>query len=146
MYKKIILPAIAVLLVLAVIIVGGEILNTPKEYGTVSYDAIDVSLINLIANPQEYDGKTVRVYGVANMEFEGTALYFSKEDYKHGLSRNAIWLSIDSELWENEYHNLQKFNGKYVLVEGTFVAEGQGHMSMYSAGTIKNINRLNLWK
>ncbi len=51
-----------------------------QEYGKIQH----ISLINLIATPERYHGKWVRVQGVANFEFEGNALFLHKEDYKLG--------------------------------------------------------------
>jgi len=42
----------------------------------------DVSLIQLIANPQAYDGKTVRITGFLHLEFEGNAIYLHNEDFR----------------------------------------------------------------
>lgn len=36
-------------------------------------------------------------------------------------------------------------NGKYVIIEGIFEGNDNGHLDLYS-GTIKNITRMNVWK
>lgn len=36
-------------------------------------------------------------------------------------------------------------NGKYVIIEGIFVSNSNGHLDLYS-GTIKDITRINIWK
>ena len=38
------------------------------------------SLIELIARPELYDGKRVRVIGFVNLQFEGNGLYVSRGD------------------------------------------------------------------
>lgn len=38
-------------------------------------EPLHVSLIQLIANPEKYDGKQVAVVGFLRLEFEGNALY-----------------------------------------------------------------------
>jgi hypothetical protein len=87
---------------------------------------MDVSLIQLIANPKEYDGKSVRVSGVVNFEFEGDAIYLHRDDIRYSLTRNGLWLDAVGM-------HKAKYNGKYVLVEGTFNASSKGHMASGAA-------------
>jgi hypothetical protein len=96
-----------------------------------------VSLVQLIANPQEYDGKFVRVIGFVSVEFEGTAVYLHQEDYKYEITQNALWLELDSQ-------RNKKFDQRYVLIEGTFDASHGGHKGLFN-GSIKDIKRLQLW-
>jgi hypothetical protein len=98
---------------------------------------ITASIVQLIANPKEYDGKFVRVIGFASVEFEGTAVYLHQDDYKYDIPKNGLWLAIDAE-------GQKQFDGKYVLIEGTFDAEHKGHRGLFS-GTIKDIKRLQVW-
>lgn len=96
-----------------------------------------VSLVQLIANPNEYDGKFVRVIGFVSVEFEGTAVYLHQEDFKYDITQNAIWLEMDFE-------RNKKLNQRYVLIEGTFDADHNGHKGLFS-GSIKDIKRLQVW-
>ena len=96
----------------------------------------DVSLIQLIANPKEYDGKLVRVGGVVNFEFEGDAIYLHKDDIRYCLTKNGLWLDTQSM-------QKKKLNGKYVSVEGIFNATSKGHMGLWS-GTLQRISRMGL--
>ncbi len=96
----------------------------------------EVSLIQLIASPERYDGKRVRVEGFALIEFEGNALYFHKEDKDVGLSKNAIWLEVPEEK-ETKW---KLHSGSYVLVVGTFRAANRGHWDMFS-GALEGIIR-----
>src|SRR5258707_6462217 len=88
-------------------------------------EPINVSLIQLIANPKEYDGKLVRVGGVASFEFEGNAIYLHKDDMRYCLTNNGLWL----DTWSLAK---QKFNGKYVSVEAIFNGTLKGHMGLWS--------------
>ena len=97
----------------------------------------DVSMVQLIANPKEYHGKFVRLIGFASVEFEGTAVYLHQDDYKYDIPKNGLWLDID-------FQRQKKFDGRYVLVEGTFDAERKGHHGIFS-GTIKDVKRLDVW-
>lgn len=114
-------------------------------YGTVSKETVEVSLINLIATPEKYDGKLVRVVGVGNINFESNGLYLSKEDYKKCVTKNAVWLDIDEGKLSTTYANLKQSNGKYILIEGVFDSKKMGHFDRYS-GTVENITRYEFWK
>ncbi|MCA6421975.1 MAG: hypothetical protein IM568_04030 [Flavobacterium sp.] len=91
-----------------------------------------VSIINLIANPEKYYGKRVSVTGYMITEFEGTAIYLSREDYDNRIYKNSIFLLIGKG---NDY---QYYNKEYVNLDGTFM-EGNGHMGLYS-GMLKEIS------
>jgi hypothetical protein len=54
------------------------------------------SLIELIANPTKFDGKRVRIIGFLRLEFEGNAIYLSKSDFEHGVTKNGLWVSIEA--------------------------------------------------
>lgn len=98
-----------------------------------------ISLIYLIQHPEIYHQKPVRVIAFASLEFEGKALYISREDYEMAITKNAVW--IDIELTED----VRKNHKKYVIVEGIFDQDNLGHLKLFS-GTIKNIKRLELWE
>jgi len=106
---------------------------------------LDVSIIQLIANPSEYHEKKIRVKGVADLSFEGTAVYLCIDNWYYGVYKNAIWLNIDGEIVDNKlwyYINgeriseeeAQKYNGKYVLIEGAFDMYEVGHRGAFSGG------------
>ncbi|MES2109406.1 MAG: hypothetical protein V4577_11690 [Bacteroidota bacterium] len=102
---------------------------------------LDVSMISLIANPNKYKGKKVRLIGYLNLAFESDGLYLHEEDYLHGLTKNALWIEILRDSLAKP--SVRKCIKHYVLVEGTF-SELQGHMSAFSA-SIENITRLEPW-
>lgn len=131
----------------------GNIVNPPdavltdRHYGKVQeYGKIQhISLINLIATPEKYHGKWIRVQGVANFEFEGNALFLHREDFKIG-TKNAVWLSPNtSALKVDESTLAMDFNGKYVVVEGIFDMNDHGHMDLFS-GSINNVSSIASWK
>ncbi len=53
-----------------------------------------VSLINQISNPAKYHKKLVLITGVSQIEFENNSLYFSKDDFVNGLTKNEWQLCI----------------------------------------------------
>lgn len=99
-----------------------------------------VSLIRLIASPEKYDGKKVRVIGYLHLEFEGDALYLHKEDYNAAISKNGLWINISRD----SATRAMKYNNRYIIMEGVFDAKSYGHMGMFS-GSLKDITRLDLW-
>lgn len=104
--------------------------------------AIDVSIVQLLATPEKYDGKLVRVIGVGNLEFEGNYLSLNKEDYAYSAG-NSIWIELGEKAIS--YDEAKEYNGKYVIVEGFFDKNDRGHLDMF-CGSIKNISRYQLWE
>jgi len=109
--------------------------NSANQY------AKDVTVIQLIATPEKYDGQLVRVIGVGNLEFEGNCISLSKEDLKYGVG-NSIWIELGEKTIS--YEEAKKYNGEYVIIEGVFDKDDCGHMDMFR-GSIKNISRYDLW-
>lgn len=100
----------------------------------------DISLINLIATPEKYHNTKVGVTGFASIEFEGTAIYLSKENFEQGIDKNAIWLEIN---WLNDREKYKKFDKKYVIIVGIFHKIPLGHTSLFS-GSIE-IEKIGKW-
>ena len=119
--------------------------STYVNYGEANQSVKYVSLVSLIANPAAYDGKPVRVIGAFQLEFEGNQLCLHKEDLVHGISKNCVWIEPDLDKVGVSYAKLSELNGKYVLVEGTFIQGNHGHMGMFS-GAITPIWRVTLWR
>ena len=113
-------------------------------FGEVANNVVDVSLVNLIATPEKYNGKTVRVIGISNIEFEGNAIYLSREHLLNGVTKNALWISLNSQAIGKTEEELSKYNGQYALVEGVFKKGKYGHMGLFS-GSIDNITRFMPW-
>jgi hypothetical protein len=87
-----------------------------------------LSMIDLIANPELFDGKKVMVQGYVHFEFEGDAIYFHKDDFLHGISRNALWLMVSTA----RAKELKDCQDSYALIRATFKAGIGGHNSMAS--------------
>ncbi len=99
----------------------------------------DVSLITLIANPDQNAGRKVRVVGYLILEFEGNALYLNKSDYDQSITKNALWIEIPRDSLSA---TMRKCSKNYVLIEGIFNTS-EGHMSLFS-GSIKDITRMEI--
>jgi hypothetical protein len=104
-------------------------------------EPLDVTMVQLIANPEKFDGKLIRVIGFMRLEFEGNVLYLHREDYENALLGNGIWVDVTPEITKQK----ETLNMHYVLLEGIFSSSDRGHLGMWS-GTIKTIRRAELWR
>ena len=107
---------------------------------TANKDAVEVSIIALIASPEKYEGKLVRVIGFVHLRFEANAVYFHDEDFQRAIAKNALWLDIPNGTPDPVFST-----GQYAIVEGVFTARKQGHMNDYS-GELSNVTRLQPWR
>ena len=107
----------------------------------VAAEPLDVSLVRLIANPKDYDGKVVRVIGFMRLEFEGDGIYLHQDDYQHSIYKNGLWIGASEDMHKRK----AELDQKYVLVEGTFNAKMTGHMGLWS-GSIQKITRCQVWR
>jgi hypothetical protein len=112
------------------------ILITASSIGSAEHTGMAqaVSIVQLIATPEKYNGKLVLVGGFLRLEFEGDAIYLHEDDYRHGIYANALWVNLDAKTAENT----DKLNLHYAFVEGTFDASRHGHGGLFP-GTINNI-------
>jgi hypothetical protein len=102
-----------------------------------SQDDGPVSLIQLIANPEKYDGTHVLVVGFLRLEFEGNALYVHEDDYKNNIYGNAIGIGVTKKWkWSKEELNMH-----YVMLGGTFKA---GKSNLHT-GTIVDVTSVTVW-
>lgn len=145
----ILMIAFSIVTVLVLIMIGVQhyekvLINFGYQEGTnpANRYAIDVSMVQLLATPEKYDGKLVRVIGVGNLEFEGNFLSISKEDHAYGAG-NSIWVELGDRAIS--YEEAKEYNGKYVIVEGFFDKDDRGHFDMF-CGSIKDISRYQLWE
>lgn len=102
---------------------------------------LPVSIYQLIANPEKFDGKEVYVIGFMHLEFEGDVIYAHREDWNHSLIQNGIAFEVPKErhfLW-------MKMNNNYVAIEGTFSTTERGHFAL-RAGSLTKITKLVKWR
>jgi hypothetical protein len=104
-------------------------------------EAISLSLIQLIATPERYDGKKIRIQGFANIEFEGDSLFLNRESCLRHIHKDGLWLHIPG--WVEKNQSL--FHHRYVLLEGKFIADDHGHMSMWN-GAVSDITRFQVFE
>ena len=114
---------------------------TPLTLPSAETDVVDVTMVQLISNPERFDGKVVRVIGFLRLEFEGDVLYLHREDYENAILGDGIWVDATPEITKQT----KTLNMHYVLLIGTFSSRDRGHMDMWS-GTITKISRADLWQ
>ncbi len=102
-------------------------------------EPVPVSIIELIANPQKYNNRKIRVTAFLNLEFEGNAIYLSPEDYYH-LTGNCILIDPNDMILSKK--QILKLN--YVLIEGKFHALHKFDRYQ-SFGVISEITRAEQW-
>ena len=115
----------------------------PDAPGSSPSQPLDVSLIRLIAAPEEFDGQFVRVQGFARIEHEGTALYLHREDAEHMLARNGLWLSANDGVGPGSDES--RIKDRHALIEARFVASRHGHRGLWS-GSLEEISRMGPWE
>ncbi|WP_342648545.1 hypothetical protein [Mucilaginibacter sp. CSA2-8R] len=106
---------------------------TPAQL-SVSRDSVyrPVSMVSLIAEPQQFDHRRVYVDGYLHMEFESNVLYFSKDDFNYGMEKNGLSLTINKEVTRNLIG--KGFQNRYVTIKGIFKKSYLGHYDVNSGG------------
>jgi hypothetical protein len=114
-------PLILLVLPVAIIFYGCNSVKTNKPVG--------VSIVRLLANPENYTGRRVSVIGYYHHELESSALYLSEDDARFRVRQNAIFLGSEAP----SPTKIVATNDLFVLVEGTFSwgPSGKGHMNLY---------------
>jgi len=98
--------------------------------------AVSVSLVQLIATPERFDGKQVRVVGFLGFGgVEGDGLHLHKDDYDNNTG-NAVAIDRTKEMLRDR----AKLYGNYVVIEGVFRRE-EKPPTYVSTGRITSIQR-----
>lgn len=127
MLKKSLLLLAAVLL--ASWIISAAVVEKPRP----------VSLVQLLASPEKYDGKRVTVIAFLRLTLEGNVLFAHKDDYDNFIYSDAIWVDPSPEMTTDK----DELNLKYVRVEGTFHSGPRGRST--EIGGIGDITRYSMW-
>jgi hypothetical protein len=114
-----------------------------EKLGSSPQNPLSVSLIQLIATPDAFDGKHVRVKGFVKIEFEGTAIYLHREDAEQMLTKNGLWLKVDLATFEAS--PWAQVKDRYAIIEGRFSGKEKGHKGLWSGG-VENIIRMDSLK
>jgi hypothetical protein len=103
-------------------------------------NAAHLSIIQLIATPEKFDGKLVAVVGFLHIGRESDLLFLSEEDYKHSLPENALWFHLSEAMGKDR----DKLNRNYVVLVGIFRASRPGGYPCPNGG-IEVVKRYSLW-
>jgi len=120
-----------------------EAIAEGEKPGSTPQQPLALSLFQLIATPDVFEGKYVRVFGFVRIEHEGTALFLHREDADHMLTKNGLWLAVNDAPAEGSKEAQVK--NRYALIEGRFTAKKTGHMGLWS-GSIDEITRMVPWE
>jgi hypothetical protein len=96
-----------------------------------------VKVESLAGNPTTYERRKVTVAGWARVEFEGNAIYPTKESMKRRTAQNAIWLQLG---WPVSAA-IRELDGAHIIVEGRFNSHHKGHFGRF-AGALEDIRRI----
>jgi hypothetical protein len=108
---------------LVLLLLAGDLANSAIEVP-------DVSLVSLIATPERFEGSYIRVLGVADLDSKHyvNAMFLTREDKVRGNTANAIFLYLSPAL-----RNVDRLNGKFVIVQGKFSSANKGHLNVFPA-------------
>ncbi len=121
----------------ACLLIGGAKAGTENQ-------AEDVSLINLIATPERYDGRLVLVTGYVTVGLENMSICLMKVKLS---SKDCLWLNVDSGPYETledekrinkKMKVLNKFNGKIARLRARFDPHNKGHFGGWS-GSLRDM-------
>jgi hypothetical protein len=108
-----------------------------------------VSLIKLIANPDKFNNKRVQTFGVVYFAHESSSIFLTYDDYKNYVTCNGLKLNLsnDPDMYHNQMKKYSKYNGKYVIIEGTFLKPiGKNSAHRACSGNLMDIDWLSEWK
>ena len=108
-------------------------------YVAASDSAKPVSIIQLIATPEKFDGKLVTVEGLLGYD-EHPVLWVHEEDAKHWLMANSVRISPSKDMQREK----ETINHKYVTVTGVFRTARTGSEA-YEGGGISDIQACTVW-
>lgn len=79
---------------------------------------INLSMIELMSNGENFDGMKVMVKGVQYIDFEANYLFYSMDSFKISDTASSVFLRGHKDLSNSK--ELKQFNGKYVSVVGLY--------------------------
>jgi hypothetical protein len=124
-----------------VIIIGVNFLGSaPTQVLDVQGGTLNsVSLIRLIANPQSFDGRRIKVTGyIAHNGLDSSAgLYVTELDGSNFVVSNSVDLSIEDS-------HISRALGKYAVLEGIYRAP-KGQFADYLDGKLDHVSVIKTW-
>ena len=94
-----------------------------------------VSMIQLINNPEKYDGKLIGLKGYFVIAKEESVIYLSKSDYNNAITKNGIWMSISKEFLKSQ--EIEPPYKGYISIEGVFQKNENESNNLFSGKLTK---------
>lgn len=88
-----------------------------------------LKLVDVLADPEKYDGKRISVVGFYHGEFEGSSFSVDKVASKQRDYARSVWLSDSSSLANKSNINLR--NDSWLRIDGIFLCGPGGHMGLW---------------
>jgi hypothetical protein len=101
---------------------------------------LKVSMVQLLAAPERFDGKLVLVQGFLDMSREGDLLFLHQEDCKNLLLENAIWVRRTEQMGKDRL----RLDGRYVSVLGVFRVGSTKQLGAPVNG-IPDVRNVSIW-
>jgi hypothetical protein len=98
-----------------------------------------VSIVQLLANPDRYDGKKIQVDGFLCVQFENQAIYLSGEDAEFGMTSNGFWVAFNGTAILRD--EAAAHDRKHVFIEGRFNKNERGHLGLWQ-GAVEGVDRV----
>lgn len=95
------------------------------------------SLLAVLADPDEFDGKLVSVYGALHLELEGDMLCLNRESIRFLAAQNCLWVRLAEGSVADSYDEIARWNGHYALVAGKINASDRGHFGLFRASIVE---------
>jgi hypothetical protein len=98
-----------------------------------------VSLIELLSDPKQYHGMHVSVAGFYHLDIECSALYLSRDDARHGIHENSIFV------FAPKFADLPRYNNSFASFFGIvrFEPQGEGHLRLFRVA-LDDVHRIDL--
>ncbi len=103
-----------------------------KNRNCLSYS---LSIYELLANSEKYHNKVISLGGYLKFEFEGNAIYATKEHYLNKLIKDAIWIDVNGLAIGRH----KEFREGYAYIRGKYDRFDGGHFRLFS-GALKEID------
>jgi hypothetical protein len=132
-----------VMRLLLLFLLGLTLFLSPAAAVEVVDQAIEVSIVQLIANPEQYDGRLVVLTGFVHFAYEADAIYLHRDDYEWSIYRNGLSLGRGGEgavhLDESDLTFLQN---QYVRVVARFRANSNPRLDYDWSGTLVELRSI----
>jgi hypothetical protein len=99
-----------------------------------------VSMLQLIANPNQFNGSLICVTGFLTMEHEGDLLFLHQEDAEHMILENAIRIDETKQMRADA----EQIDGKYVRITGVFLITDRRRYPFFGGG-IGKLRSYQVW-